>query len=131
MAQAITPFLMFQGNAEAALRFYVSLIDDSEIISLSHYDETQPEAAGRVYQAMFRLGQQVVRCIDSPVPHDFDFTPSFSFFIDCDSEEELTSLYNHLSEQGEVMMPLDDYGFSTRFAWVADRFGVSWQLNLP
>ncbi|MEQ9507877.1 MAG: VOC family protein [Alloalcanivorax xenomutans] len=51
--------------------------------------------------------------------------------MDCDSEEELTSLYNRLSEQGEVMMPLDDYGFSTRFAWVADRFGVSWQLNLP
>ncbi len=61
--------------------------------------------------------------------HDFTFTPSISLFVKCDSEEELETLYEKLSEGGEVAMPLDDYGFSTKFGWVQDRFGVSWQLN--
>jgi predicted 3-demethylubiquinone-9 3-methyltransferase (glyoxalase superfamily) len=68
---------------------------------------------------------------DSPVKHAFDFTPSLSFFVDCTSDEEQRRLFAELSDGGAVMMPLDDYGFSKRFAWVADRFGVSWQLNLP
>jgi predicted 3-demethylubiquinone-9 3-methyltransferase (glyoxalase superfamily) len=54
-----------------------------------------------------------------------------SLFVDCDSVEELAHLFARLSDGGSVLMPPDDYGFSQRFAWVADRFGVSWQLNLP
>jgi len=70
-------------------------------------------------------------CIDSPVKHAFSFTPAFSFFIDCSSEEEQHRVFAGLSEQGTVLMPLGDYGFSRQFAWVSDRYGVSWQLNLP
>jgi len=65
------------------------------------------------------------------VKHQFTFTPSISLFVDCDSETELEELFSRLSAGGAVLMPLDNYGFSTRFGWVNDRFGLSWQLNLP
>jgi predicted 3-demethylubiquinone-9 3-methyltransferase (glyoxalase superfamily) len=51
-------------------------------------------------------------------------------FVECESEEELDTLFKEMSEDGEVLMPLDNYGFSTKYGWVNDRYGVSWQLNL-
>jgi predicted 3-demethylubiquinone-9 3-methyltransferase (glyoxalase superfamily) len=70
-------------------------------------------------------------CTDSFVAHDFTFTPAFSFFVDCESESEIAHLCSALSEGGKQFMPLSSYRFSRQFAWVSDRFGVSWQLNLP
>ena len=69
-------------------------------------------------------------CIDSPIAHAFTFTPTFSLFVDCDSEAELHRIHDALVVGGATLMPLGDYGFSRRFAWISDRFGVSWQLNL-
>lgn len=69
-------------------------------------------------------------CIDSPVKHAFTFTPSMSIFVECENDAELTRVFDQLAVGGKVMMPLNNYGFSTRFGWLADRFGVSWQLNL-
>ncbi|MCA9071131.1 MAG: VOC family protein, partial [Planctomycetaceae bacterium] len=57
--------------------------------------------------------------------------PSMSMFVDCADEDEIDTLFAKLSSGGGVMMPLGDYGFSRKFAWVTDRYGVSWQLNLP
>jgi predicted 3-demethylubiquinone-9 3-methyltransferase (glyoxalase superfamily) len=59
------------------------------------------------------------------------FTPAVSIHIDCEDLQEIGRLFTALSETGEVLMPLDNYGFSEKFGWVSDRFGVSWQLNLP
>ena len=70
-------------------------------------------------------------CSDSPVKHGFSFTPSSSTFVDFDSEAELERTYRVLADGGHVLMPLGNYGFSKRFGWLNDRFGVSWQLNLP
>jgi predicted 3-demethylubiquinone-9 3-methyltransferase (glyoxalase superfamily) len=78
----------------------------------------------------WRQNEQQVNCIDSPVKHAFTFTPSISLFVDCESEAEIDDLFSKLSAGGQVLMPLDNYGFSTRFGWVKDRFGPSWQLNL-
>ncbi len=63
--------------------------------------------------------------------HEWGFTPAVSLWIDCDDNDELQRLFDRLSDGGTVFMPLDDYGFSTRFGWVGDRNGVTWQLNLP
>ncbi|MBA4493755.1 VOC family protein [Paenactinomyces guangxiensis] len=127
----VTPFLMFQGKAEEAMNYYTSLIEDSEIISISRHEGKQAGEQGSVRLAVFSLKGQEWMCSDSVVKHEFTFTPSFSLFITCDTEEELNRLYNSLSEGGTVLMPLDDYSFSKKFGWVVDRFGVSWQLNLP
>jgi len=66
--------------------------------------------------------------MDSPPVHEFTFTPSTSFFVTCESQSEVDRLFAALSEGGGVLMGLDSYPFAKRYAWVNDRFGVSWQL---
>jgi predicted 3-demethylubiquinone-9 3-methyltransferase (glyoxalase superfamily) len=131
MVQSVQPFLMFQGDAEEALTFYTSLIPDSRIEAIARYGPGESGPEGTVMEARFTLAGQSVICIDSPVEHEFDFTPSFSFFVICSDDVEIRRLASALLNGGEVLMALDDYGFSRLFAWVRDRFGVSWQLSLP
>ena len=131
MTARALPFLMFEGRAEEALSFYASTIPDSRIVDIVHYGEGQAGKAGTVMRAKAIIAGQEVLATDSPMQHDFTFTPALSFFVDCSTEEEVERLANTLGEGGQVFMPLDNYGFSRRFAWVGDRFGVSWQVNLP
>jgi predicted 3-demethylubiquinone-9 3-methyltransferase (glyoxalase superfamily) len=130
MQTNIRPFLMFEGQAEAAMKFYVSLFPASEITELVRYAAGQAGVEGSVMKAAFTVGGQTILCTDSFVHHDFTFTPANSFFVSCESEAEIRRLSVALSEGGSVFMPLAEYGFSRLFAWVSDRFGVSWQLNL-
>ena len=129
MATNIRTHLTFDGTAEAAMNFYVDLFPRSEVIKVFHYDEG--ESKGKIQQAFFTLGGREFICIDTPIKHDWGFTPAISIFVDCESEEELERLYSELAADGKILMPLDNWGFSQRFGWVSDRFGVSWQLNLP
>ncbi|HVW86610.1 MAG TPA: VOC family protein [Bryobacteraceae bacterium] len=126
----VRPFLMFDGHAEEAMNFYMSLFPGSQVLDLTHYGPEGPGAEGSVMKASFTLDGQVVMCTDSTARHDFTFTPSLSFFISCDSEDEIRRLSSGLASGGAELMPLGNYGFSRQFAWVTDRFGVSWQLNL-
>ena len=130
MAHKVTPFLMFDGSAEEAMRFYVALFQRSEVMQLERYGPGEPGAEGSVKRAEFTVAGQDVICIDSPVKHAFTFTPSISLFVECESEAELDMAFGQLSTRGAVLMPPDNYGFSKRFGWVNDRYGVSWQLNL-
>jgi len=131
MKPRITPFLMFEGKAEEAMSFYVSLFPDSTVVSKSYYGKEGPGKEGTIQLAVFEISGQRLFCIDSAVKHAFTFTPSFSLFVDCTSESQIDDLYRKLSENGATMMPLSCYGFSRKFGWIQDRFGVSWQLNLP
>jgi predicted 3-demethylubiquinone-9 3-methyltransferase (glyoxalase superfamily) len=129
--QKITTFLMFEGAAEEAMNFYLSLFDDAKIVSIQRHGPEGPGPEGSVMTAVFTLAGREFMCSDSFVHHDFSFTPSVSMFVDCPDEAELDRLYAALSENGAVLMGLANYGFSRKFGWVNDRFGVSWQLNLP
>lgn len=126
----ITTFLMFEGRAEEAMNFYVSLFDGA-VVSIKRYGPDGAGAEGSVEHATFTLAGQEYMCIDSSVKHGFTFTPAVSLYVTCADEPEIDRLYASLSEQGGVLMPLNDYGFSTKFGWVNDRYGVSWQLTLP
>jgi len=124
-----TPFLMFQGQAKDALALYREVFPDyAELLLQEHAEGPQ---AGQVAMARIRVGGLEIMLYDSPPVHDFTFTPATSTFIDCDDEGQLRALSERLGEGGKVLMPVDNYGFSTLFTWIADRFGVSWQLNLP
>ena len=130
-----TPFLMFcgphSGQAEEAITLYVSLLKNSQIIAIDRYGANEDEPEGTVRLARFTLAGREYMAIDSAREHNFTFTPAFSIFVTCESESELEKLYEALRVGGEVLMPLNNYGSSRKFGWVNDRYGVSWQVNLP
>jgi predicted 3-demethylubiquinone-9 3-methyltransferase (glyoxalase superfamily) len=130
MAEKIIPFLMFYGRAEEAVTYYVSLFEDSRILSMEHYGEGEEGGTpGSVRRASFALNGQTFMAIDSSAElHGFGFTPALSLYVDCRSEEEIDRLFAGLA--AKELMPLGDYGFSRKFGWTEDKFGVSWQLNL-
>ena len=118
------------GKAEEAMNLYVSLFENSRILEIARYGADEAEREGAVKQARFSLAGQDFIAMDSGRQHDFTFTPAISIFVDCDRETELDEVYTGLSGGGMVLMPLQEYPFSGKFAWVQDRYGVSWQLNL-
>ncbi|WP_306394714.1 VOC family protein [Telluria beijingensis] len=130
MARSVTPFLMFEGAAEEAMRFYVPLFAGSDVKHVELYKSGEMGPEGTVKRAAFTLAGQDVICIDSPAKHGFTFTPSMSLFVECEDEAEFDNAFAQLSSGGAVMMAPDNYGFSRKFGWLSDRFGVSWQLNL-
>jgi predicted 3-demethylubiquinone-9 3-methyltransferase (glyoxalase superfamily) len=131
MVARVSTFLMFIGKAEEAMNFYVSLFPDGAVTSIQRYGPGDPGKEGSVMHASFTLNRQSFMCIDSSITHDFNFTPAMSIFVDCESEAEVDALFRKLEEGGKALMPLDRYPFSRKFGWVADRYGVSWQINLP
>lgn len=126
----ITTMLMFAGQAEEALGFYTGLFEDSAMEFMEHYGPDYPGPDGQVVHARFTLNGQLFMAMDSAVEQPFGFTPSISFFVDCADEPEIDRLSAALSEGGTFMMPLDTYAFAKKYAWVQDRFGISWQLML-
>jgi len=87
------------------------------------------ENSQQVAMATLQLKGLKLMVNDSVIQHNFSFTPSTSIFLECESEEEIKNLVNQIEESGQALMPLDHYGFSKKFAWIQDRFGVSWQLT--
>ena len=122
---------MFTGEASAALEFYARTFPTFRVGRVEHYGRDEPGREGTVKIAEASFAGHHLVVIDSPAVHDFTFTPAVSLFVDCETVEELEFVFAALSEGGNVFMPLDNYGFSRRFGWCSDRFGVSWQLNLP
>src|SRR5690606_24658856 len=125
----VTTLLMFFGQAEAAMKYYVEVFENSEIVEISRYGAGELGKEGTVKAATFSLNGQPLMCIDSPVKHDFTFTPATSIHVSSEDEGKITRYFELLSKNGVTFMPLDKYEFSKRFAWVQDQFGVSWQLS--
>ena len=114
----ITTFFMFEGRAEEAMK------------TITRYGANEAGPEGTVHHAVFTLNGQEFMCIDSYVNHGFTFTPSISLYVTCDTEEEIDRVFEQLAQDGSILMPLAAYPFSKKFGWVADRFGVTWQLTL-
>jgi predicted 3-demethylubiquinone-9 3-methyltransferase (glyoxalase superfamily) len=128
--QKVTTFLMFDGKAEEAMNYYVSIFDRAEILSIQRYGPNAAGEEGSVLHATFSLYGQIFMCIDSNMKHDFTFTPAMSLYVTCDTDEETSRIFEKLSQGGQVLMPLAAYPFSKKFGWLADKYGVSWQLSL-
>lgn len=131
----ITTFLTFSaaqyGKAEEAIRFYVSLFPDSRIEYLERHGEGDQVPAGELRRAAFTLAGQRFMATETEGDEGFAFTPAFSLYVLCRSAGELTGLFERLSRGGKVHMPLQPYPSSELFAWFDDRYGLSWQLELP
>jgi predicted 3-demethylubiquinone-9 3-methyltransferase (glyoxalase superfamily) len=141
-AQKIAIFLTFHGNAEEAMNFYISVFEDAEVGQVIRARAQDPGwTEGTLQYAIFKIAGQRVLCINTPPPgnkehniapwHEFKFNPAITIYVERDSKEDFDKLYEVLSEGGEIYLPAESYGFSPRFAWVNDRYGVSWRINLP
>ena len=127
----VSTHLMFQnGKAEAALDLYRSVFPGFSVTSVDKYGP-ENDASGQIKIAEIDFDGHQLIVIDSPVEHKFDFTPSVSLFVNFDNIADMEHAFERLAVDGSIMMPLDNYGFSARFGWLSDAFGVSWQLNLP
>jgi len=114
--QKITPFLWFDGKAEEAMNFYVSIFQNSKVISIARYGEAGPGPKGTVMSATFQLdGQEFFALNGGP---QFTFSPAISFFVNCETQQEVDELWEKLSEGGE----------KGRCGWLKDKYGLSWQV---
>lgn len=131
--QKITPCLWYDTHAEEAMNLLTSLFPNSKVTFVQRYPQEPLDIPiqgmeGKVLTEIFELdGQQFMALDGGPA---FKFTPAVSFFVNCETEEEVNRLWEKLSEGGSVMMPLQDYPFSKKFGWLADKYGLSWQVNL-
>jgi len=120
-AQRITPFLWFDHRIEEALNLYASALPNSKIFNLVRNGDT-------VFTADFSLcGQRFAALNGHPA---FPFNASISFYVVCETETEIDSVWQQLSEGGSVMMPLQQYPWSAKYGWLEDRYGLTWQLGL-
>ncbi|MGE8002845.1 VOC family protein [Lysinibacillus sp. NPDC093216] len=122
--KSATTFLMFQGQANEAILQYQQWFSELQVESLTYMENSQQVAMAVLYLKGLKMMVN-----DSVIQHNFTFTPSTSIFMECESEEEIDSLVAQILEGGQALMPLNNYGFSKKFAWIQDRFGVSWQLT--
>lgn len=114
--QKITPFLWFDGKAEEAMNFYVSVFKNSKVVRVSRYGEAGPGPKGTVMSATFELdGQQFYALNGGP---QFTFTPAISLFVNCETQQEVDELWDKLSEGGK----------KERCGWLKDKYGLSWQV---
>lgn len=127
----VATHLTFQGDADAAVRLYATVFSEFQVLETEEYGGSDGMPAGALKLAKAKLGDHALVLFDSPIKHEWDFTPAVSLLVSFSNAADLQVAFALLSEGGEVFMPLDDYGFSKSFGWIADRFGVSWQLNLP
>jgi predicted 3-demethylubiquinone-9 3-methyltransferase (glyoxalase superfamily) len=131
----ITTFLTFSGpqygKAEEAIRFYLSVFPDSKLAYLRRHGPGEGVPVGELQRASFTLLGQPFLATESEGDERSAFTPAFSLYVRCRSAEELTRIFASLSEGGTIRLPLAAYPSSELFAWFEDRYGVSWQLELP
>jgi predicted 3-demethylubiquinone-9 3-methyltransferase (glyoxalase superfamily) len=114
--QKITPFLWFDGKAEEAANFYVSLFKNSKIVNVARYGDAGPGPKGTATSATFELaGQRFIALNAGP---QFKFTEAISFFINCETQQEVDDLWEKLSAGGE----------KSRCGWLKDKYGLSWQV---
>jgi predicted 3-demethylubiquinone-9 3-methyltransferase (glyoxalase superfamily) len=107
----ITPFLWFDGKAEEAMNFYVSIFKNSKIVSMSRMGE-----GGLVTGGTFQLDGQEFHTLNGGP--QFTFTPAISMFVNCETQEEVDELWEKLSAGGE----------KGRCGWLKDKYGLSWQI---
>lgn len=122
--KSATTFLMFQGQANEAIQQYKEWFKDLTVESLTYMENSQ-----QVAMAVLNLKELKVMVNDSVIKHNFTFTPATSIFVECETLEEIDNLSAEVLVDGQALMPLGHYGFSEKFAWIQDRFGVSWQFT--
>lgn len=128
--QNIKPCLWFDDQAEEAAKFYCSAFSNSKMGTIARYGEHSAKASGRpegsVMTATFQIeGFEMVALNGGPI---FKINPSISFMVTFKKADEVVALHKKLVDGGSELMPLDTYPWSEKYAWVMDKYGVTWQI---
>ncbi|MHB9038230.1 MAG: VOC family protein [Armatimonadota bacterium] len=114
--QKISPMLWFDTNAEEAANFYVSVFKNSKITGITHYGKEGPREEGMVMTVSFTIeGQEFTALNGGP---EFTFSPAIAFVVNCETQEEVDTLWEKLSEGGQEV----------ECGWLTDKYGVSWNI---
>lgn len=114
--QKITPCLWFDGKAEEAMEFYLSVFKKAHRLSTMYYGDAGPGPKGSVLSVTFEIeGQEFIALNGGP---HFTFSPAISLFVACETQDEVDELWEKLSHGGEKQ----------RCGWITDKYGVSWQI---
>lgn len=114
--QKIVPFLWFDGKAEEAMNFYVSIFKNSKVTNITRCGDNGPGPKGSVLTSTFQLeGQDFYALNGGPM---YTFTPAISLFVNCETQQEVDELWAKLSEGGKEI----------QCGWLCDKYGVSWQI---
>lgn len=116
MKEQITPCLWFNKQAQEAAAFYCTVFTNTKITS------TSP-----IVTSMDVAGQEITLLDGGPM---YQPNPSISFFYLCETEQEINRIWEALSKEGTVLMPLDRYDWSEKYGWINDKYGISWQFAL-
>ncbi len=114
--QRIVPFLWFNGRAEEAMNFYVSIFKNSRVTGVSRYGDTGPGPKGTVMVASFQLEGQDFHALNGGP--EYTFSPAISLLVNCETQQEVDHLWERLCEGGAPI----------QCGWLKDKFGVSWQI---
>lgn len=115
--QTISPFLWYDGQAEEAIRLYTSIFKNSKIININYWAEGSPFPKGQVMTGVFELDGLRFYAFDAGP--QFKFTEATSFFVNCETQEEVDHYWNSLTADG---------GQESKCGWLKDKFGLSWQI---
>jgi predicted 3-demethylubiquinone-9 3-methyltransferase (glyoxalase superfamily) len=118
--QKITPFLWFDGKAEEAINLYTSVFKNSKIVNIAYWGEGSPFPKDQVMTGTFELDGQMFYAFDAGP--QFKFTEAISFFVNCETQEEIDHFWNKLTANG---------GQESMCGWLKDKFGISWQIVPP
>lgn len=115
--QKLTTFLWFDGKADEAARFYVSVFPGGKVLDTRYYNEAGPKPEGTVLTVTFELfGQEFVALNGGP---HYQFTGAVSFMVSCDTQEEIDAYWEKLLDGGTAL----------QCGWITDRYGVTWQIT--
>ena len=126
--ESVVPFLAFQGRAVEALELYAEVFPAAKVSGKVLFGKDEDGIEGTVRQAILTIGGNNIRVLDVPVSPGFHFSSAISLFVEINYPSTLDTVAEKLGKGGQVMMPADEYPFAQRFTWLADRFGVNWQL---
>ncbi len=115
--QKVSPFLWFDGQAEEAANFYVSIFENSRVVGVSRFGDAGPGQAGSVMTVSFELNGEAITALNGGP--EFSFSPAISLQVECETQDEIDHLWERLTEGGEP----------GQCGWLIDKYGLSWQID--
>ena len=129
----LNPYLLFDGQCEAAFKFYERCLGGKVEMMLTHgdspaADQVSPDWHGKIMHARLVVGDRVLMGSDAP-PEHYEAAKGFSVSLGIDTPAEAERIFHALAEKGTVRMPLQQTFWAARFGMLVDRFGIPWMVN--